>query len=86
MRDFNGPVGNVGDHVGRYWLRLTCSECAHFAQLDPLDLLERYGNITLWSLVVRASCTKCGGRMPSFLLGTSNRVDGSDGPRKKKNP
>ena len=63
-----GPIGNVGDHAGAYQVWLCCSKCGHSCAHDPLDLVDRLGNITNWNLVRRAVCSQCGGRFPEFRL------------------
>ncbi len=74
---------NLSDMAGGYWVQLHCNSCRHSVSLDPLDLLEAHGDLSLWSVVCRAICSKCGARMPHFLMGACSRPDGTDRPRQR---
>lgn len=75
-----GPLGDLREHVGQHWIRLHCTHCMNSREFNPLDLIGRYGEISCATLVSKAVCGRCGGRMPEFRLRSPCLPDWSDAP------
>jgi hypothetical protein len=60
----------LSDEAGRHWIRLFCKKCSRCTTHDPLDLVDRFGDLHFADLRRRAMCSECGGRGATIQLAT----------------